>query len=47
VTLERDQQTAVLSLPQPGAGALGAARGQVENLAQRPTDVSFQRDPRR
>jgi general secretion pathway protein N len=47
-TLERDQQTTILSLPQPGAGSLGTARGQVENLAaQRPLDSQPQRDPRR
>jgi general secretion pathway protein N len=32
-TLERDQQTAVLSLPQPGAGATGQVPMQVENVA--------------
>jgi hypothetical protein len=49
VTLERDQQTTILSLPQPGAGALlGPARGQAENLAaQRPADSPRERDPRR
>ena len=47
-TLERDQQTTILSLPQPGAGAIGPARGQVENVAaQRPPDSPPQRDPRR
>ena len=47
-TLERDQQTTILSLPQPGAGSPGAARGQVENVAaQRPPDSPPQRDPRR
>jgi general secretion pathway protein N len=47
-TLERDQQTTILSLPQPGAGSLGQARGQVENVAaQRPPDPPPQRDPRR
>jgi general secretion pathway protein N len=30
VTLERDQQTAILSLPQPGAGTAGLGRGQAE-----------------
>jgi len=46
-TLQRDQETATLSLPQPGAGALGPARGQVENVAaQRPADSPPQRDPR-
>jgi general secretion pathway protein N len=48
VTLERDQQTTILSLPQPGAGALGAARGRLENLAaQKLADPPPQRDPRR
>jgi hypothetical protein len=48
VMLERDQQTTILSLRQPGAGALGPARGQVENVAaQRPADAPPQRDPRR
>jgi general secretion pathway protein N len=48
VTLERDQQTTILSLPQPGAGATGAAHGQVENLAaQKVPDPPPQRDPRR
>jgi len=49
VTLEHDQQTTILSLPQPGAGALlGPARGQAENLAaQRPADSPRERDPRR
>jgi general secretion pathway protein N len=47
-TLERDQQTTILSLPQPGAGALGPARGRVENVAaQRGADLPPQRDPRR
>jgi hypothetical protein len=46
-TLERDQQTTILSLPQPGAGALGTPRGQIENVAQRPQDSPPQRDPRR
>jgi general secretion pathway protein N len=32
VTLERDQQTAILSLPQPGTGAAGLARGQGESV---------------
>jgi hypothetical protein len=32
-TLERDQQTAVLSLPQPGTGATGQLPMQVENVA--------------
>jgi len=32
VTLERDQQTAILSLPQPGTGAAGLARGQAESV---------------
>ncbi len=31
VTLERDQQTAILSLPQPGTGTAGLGRGQAEN----------------
>ena len=48
VMLERDKQTTILSLPQPGAGALGPARGQIENLAaQKPADPPPQRDPRR
>ena len=39
VMLEYGQQTTILSLPQPGAGALGPARGQIENVAaQRPAD---------
>jgi hypothetical protein len=32
VTLERDQQTAILSLPQPDTGAAGLARGQGESV---------------
>lgn len=32
-TLQRDQQTAILSLPQPGAGAKGQLPAQVENVA--------------
>jgi general secretion pathway protein N len=32
VTLERDQQTAILSLPQPGTGAAGLVRGQAEGV---------------
>jgi len=32
-TLERDQQTAILSLPQPGSGATGQVPTQVENVA--------------
>ena len=48
VMLERDKQTTILSLPQPGAGALGPARGQIENLAaQKPADPPPQRSPRR
>lgn len=31
VTLERDQQTTILSLPQPGTGAAGQVRVQAEN----------------
>ena len=31
VTLERDQQTTILSLPQPGAGAAGQVRLRAEN----------------
>jgi hypothetical protein len=39
VTLERDQQTAILSLPQPGTGAAGLARGQAESsVTQGPAD---------
>ena len=48
VMLERDKQTTILSLPQPGAGALGPARGQIENLAaQKPADPPPQRRGRR
>ena len=48
VMLQHDQQTTILSLPQPGAGALGPARGQVENVAaQREVEPPPQRDPRR
>lgn len=46
VTLQRDQKTTILSLPQPGGG-LGPASGQVENVAsQRPAGLPPQRDPR-
>jgi hypothetical protein len=39
VTLERDQQTAILSLPQPGTGTAGLARGQAESsVTQGPAD---------
>jgi general secretion pathway protein N len=31
VTLERDQQTTILSLPQPGAGSVGQVRLRAEN----------------
>jgi general secretion pathway protein N len=48
VMLERDKQTAILSLPQPGAGGLGLARGQIDNLAeQKPADPPQRRRPRR
>jgi hypothetical protein len=46
--LERDKQTTILSLPQPGAGAVGPARGQIENLAaQKPANPPPQRRGRR
>jgi general secretion pathway protein N len=35
-TLARDQQTAILSLPQPGAGEAGPLRVQAENVAPIP-----------
>jgi hypothetical protein len=36
-TLERDQQTTILSLPQPGAGVAGQARLQAENTGSADT----------
>jgi len=42
--LERNQQTAVLSLPQPGAGEAGPLRVQAENVA--PTPVPADPPPR-
>jgi hypothetical protein len=48
VMLERDKQTTILSLPQPGAGTLAPPSGQTENLAaQKPADPPPQRGPRR
>jgi general secretion pathway protein N len=48
VMLEHGQQTTILSLPQPGAAALGPPRAQTENVAaQRPADPPPPRDPRR
>jgi general secretion pathway protein N len=47
VTLERDQQTTVLSLPQPGAGTLSSAPGQVENVAAQGAAEPSQRPRRR
>jgi hypothetical protein len=48
VTLERDQQTTILSLPQPGTGAAGQVRVQAENAAtQAPADSPPQRGGRR
>ena len=47
VTLERDQRTTVLSLPQPGAGALSSAPGQVENVAAQGAAEPPQRPQRR
>jgi general secretion pathway protein N len=47
VTLERDQQTTILSLPQPGAGALSSAPGLVENVAAQGAAEAPQRVPRR
>jgi len=46
VTLEHGKHTATLSLPQPGAGTPGAARGQAANVAQDPEGFSTVRDPR-
>jgi len=43
-TLVRDQQTAVLSLPQPGAGEAGPLRVQAENVV--PTPVPADPPPR-
>ena len=43
-TLARDQQTAVVSLPQPGAGEAGPLRVQAENVA--PTPVPADPPPR-
>jgi hypothetical protein len=40
VTLERDQQTAILSLPQPGAGAAGQMRVQAENAVSQGSQAS-------
>ena len=48
VTLERDQQTTILSLPQPGTGAGGQARVQAENaMIQGPIQGSPQLQPQR
>ncbi len=52
VTLERDQQTTILSLPQPGTGAASQARQQAENavtqgLTQGPADSPPQRGGKR
>ena len=46
VMLERDMQSAVLSLPQPGIAAPGIVRGQAENAAQQPLGFATVRDPR-
>jgi hypothetical protein len=43
-TLERDQQTAVLGLPQPGVGEAGPLRVQAENVV--PTPVPADPPPR-
>jgi hypothetical protein len=48
VTLERDQQSAILSLPQPAAGTMGQVRAQAENaVAQGPIDALRERSGRR
>jgi hypothetical protein len=48
VTLERDEQTTIFSLPQPGADASGQVHVQVENAAtQGPADAPQQRGNRR
>ena len=48
VTLERDQQTTILSLPQPAAGAVGQLRVRAENAAnQESADAPPQRGGRR
>ena len=48
VMLEHNQQTTILSLPQPGAATLGPAREQIENVAaQKPADPPPQRGSRR
>ena len=48
VTLERDQQTTMFSLPEPGAGAAGQIRVQAENAATPgPADAPPQRGGRR
>jgi len=47
VTLEHDQLTAILTLPQPGAGALSSMPGQVENFASQGGGEAVQRIPRR
>jgi len=47
VTLEHDQLTAILTLPQPGAGALSSMPGQVESFASQGGGEPPQRVPRR
>jgi hypothetical protein len=48
VTLERDQQSAILSLPQPAAGTIGQVRAQAENaVAQGAMDALRERGGRR
>ncbi|WJR79994.1 hypothetical protein [Bradyrhizobium sp. NP1] len=43
VTLERDQQTTTLSLPQPGAGSVGAARASTDKAMAQDDDPSPRR----
>ena len=49
VTLERDQQTTILSMPQPGAASPGQMRPKLENVAAPRAAESLppQREPRR
>jgi len=47
VTLEHDRQTAILALPQPGAGAVVPAQAQVENIAPWPMNLLPQRQQSR
>lgn len=46
VVLERDRQSVILSLPQPGTDAPGATQGRIESVAQRPEGFSTARGRR-